>query len=102
MIAALATAEGWAVTYLGADLPAKDVARAAEETGARGVALSIIHPAGDPKISAQLRSLRDALPHGVSLIVGGQASESYTAALDSPSCDRPKLNRFADTLRSIE
>lgn len=102
MIAALATAEGWAVTYLGADLPAKGVARAAEETGARGVALSIIHPAGDPKIAAELRSLREALPHGVSLIVGGQASESYAAVLDGPSCHRPELNRFADTLRAIE
>ncbi len=82
LVAATAAAEGWRVTYLGADLPAEDIAEAAARTGARAVALSIIYPAGDPALRDELRRLRTALPKKIALVVGGAASSTYGAVLD--------------------
>lgn len=81
VVAATAASVGWRVTYLGADLPASDIADAARVTGARGVALSITHPADDPRMPGSLRALRSALPPHTALIVGGLAAPSYAAAL---------------------
>jgi MerR family transcriptional regulator, light-induced transcriptional regulator len=75
------SAEGWQVINLGADVPARDIARAAEQTGARIVALSIIHPSDDPKLIAELSTLRDRLPGGVKIVVGGDAAGSYARIL---------------------
>ena len=75
------SAAGWQVIYLGADLPARDIARAAEQTGASLVALSIIHPSDDPKLITELSTLRDRLPDGVKIVVGGDAAGSYAKIL---------------------
>jgi len=80
--AAAAAAEGWRVTYLGADLPAEDIAEAAIQTRARAVALSVVYPAGDPAVRHELKRLRALLPDRVALLVGGGASSGYRAALD--------------------
>ena len=81
LAASALSAAGWQVIYLGADLPARDIARAAQQTGAGIVALSIIHPGDDPKLIAELSILRDRLPEGVKIIVGGGAAASYAKTL---------------------
>jgi DNA-binding transcriptional MerR regulator/methylmalonyl-CoA mutase cobalamin-binding subunit len=83
LAAAAAAAEGWRVIYLGVNLPGRDIAAAARGTGARAVALSIIHPTGDPQLGAQLEAIRTDLPSGTALLVGGAAAESYRAAIDA-------------------
>jgi MerR family transcriptional regulator, light-induced transcriptional regulator len=80
--AATAAAEGWQVTYLSPDLPARDIAAVAEEGGARAVALSLVYPGDDGDLPDQLRLLRTALPRDTALIVGGAAVESYRPVLD--------------------
>lgn len=82
LAAATAAAEGWRVTYLGASLPAEEIAVAAVETRARAVALSIVYPVGDPAVGHELRRLRALLPKGVALIAGGVASAGYRAVLE--------------------
>jgi len=71
LVAAAAAAEGWGVTYLGADLPAADILAAAHQVGARVVALSLVYPADDPELPGELERIRRELPPGVVLIVGG-------------------------------
>jgi methanogenic corrinoid protein MtbC1 len=71
LVAAAAAAEGWGVTYLGADLPAADILAAARQVGARVVALSLVYPADDPELPGELARLRSDLPAGVALLVGG-------------------------------
>jgi methanogenic corrinoid protein MtbC1 len=71
LVAAAAAAEGWGVTYLGADLPAADILAAARQVGARVVALSLVYPADDPELPGELARLRGDLPAGVALLVGG-------------------------------
>lgn len=82
LVAATAAAEEWRVTYLGADLPAEDIAEAAARTRARAVALSIVSPGGDPVVGDELRRLGTALPKDVALLVGGAAVSAYGAVLD--------------------
>lgn len=81
MAAATAANLGWRVSYLGADLPVEEIAETARRTGARAVALSIVHPADDPAVRGHLRALGRALPHGVVLLVGGAAATGYTDAV---------------------
>jgi MerR family transcriptional regulator, light-induced transcriptional regulator len=82
LVAVTAAAEGWRVTYLGADLPAEDIAEAAVRTRARAAALSLVYPAGDPAVADELRRLRTALPKDVALVVGGAESAAYASVLD--------------------
>jgi MerR family transcriptional regulator, light-induced transcriptional regulator len=82
LTAATAAAEGWRVTYLGAGLPAEDIAEAAVRTRAHAVALSLVYPAGDPAIAHELRRLRALLPTQVATLAGGAAAAAYRAPLD--------------------
>ena len=81
LAASTAQAGGWRVVYLGTDLPARDIARAAEQVRAEVVALSLVYPADDPKLGAELLELRERLPRSVQIIVGGPAATSYRPVL---------------------
>jgi DNA-binding transcriptional MerR regulator/methylmalonyl-CoA mutase cobalamin-binding subunit len=81
MVAVAAAADGWRVTYLGADLPAGEIAAAALSREARAVALSIVHPPDDPHLSGELRTLGRHLIGKAELIVGGAAATGYEAVL---------------------
>jgi MerR family transcriptional regulator, light-induced transcriptional regulator len=83
LAAGTAALEGWRVTYLGADLPAAEIAGAARETGARMVALSSVY--ADPESLVQeLRLLRKALPPDVEVVIGGQGVTTLNSAGDVP------------------
>ena len=83
LVAATAATEGWRVIYLGVDLPATEIAAAALRTGARVVALSLIHPAEDPALGAHLVALRRALPADLPILFGGAAAESYRGDIEA-------------------
>jgi methanogenic corrinoid protein MtbC1 len=76
-VSALAVAEGWNVLNLGANIPARDIALTAEETGAEVVALSIVYPPDDPNVIDTLDQLGEHLHRSITLVVGGQAAGSY-------------------------
>jgi DNA-binding transcriptional MerR regulator/methylmalonyl-CoA mutase cobalamin-binding subunit len=73
MAAVSAAAEGWKVTYLGPDMPVAELVRAAEETGADAVALSVVYPDEIEGLFAALRRPGQGLPPEIPLIVGGAA-----------------------------
>ena len=75
--AATAASDGWQTAYLGASLPAEEIARTAELQGAAVVALSVVYPADDPTVDEELRRLRRLLPENTGLIVGGQSASAY-------------------------
>ncbi len=103
-IAALAAVSGWNVTYLGADLPADAIAQAALAAGAAVVALSLTHADDRRRVAGELRTVRDALPPAVVLLVGGNGAaalgrdvlpagvEVVDTAADVPHL----LSRYAD------
>jgi methanogenic corrinoid protein MtbC1 len=81
VVVTMAVAEGWRVLYLGPDLPAEEIAAAARQRAADVVALSIAHPADDPLLHEQLAQLRDLLPPGMPLLIGGAAAPAYRTTL---------------------
>jgi MerR family transcriptional regulator, light-induced transcriptional regulator len=77
LVGALAANLGWRVIYLGASLPAADIAGAARQQQARAVALSLVYPEDDLRLEGELTRLRELLSPEVGLIVGGRAMPAY-------------------------
>jgi methanogenic corrinoid protein MtbC1 len=83
IVALLARHQGWNTVYLGPNLPAEEIAAAADASQARAVALSIVYPADDPALAQELQKLRNYLRAEVRLIVGGRAKEGYARTLEA-------------------
>ena len=64
LVGAAAALEGWNVLYLGANLPAGEIADAAAATSVRVVAVSIIYVEEASRVRDEMRALRDRLPAG--------------------------------------
>jgi len=100
LAATSATGNGWRVIYLGADLPAEELARAVEHVKADAIALSIVYPTEDPRIIDELRRLRLLLPPRVGVVVGGSGAPSYADALREVGADLlPSLSALRGWLR---
>ena len=81
LAAAAATLAGWAVVYLGADMPAADISSAAAATAARAVALSIVYVDDSARTVAELTAVRDALRADVPMLIGGASAAAMVASL---------------------
>jgi methylmalonyl-CoA mutase cobalamin-binding subunit len=81
LVGAAAANLGWHVTYLGASLPAAEIAGVARQNRARAVALSLVYPEDDPRLEGELTRLRESLPPEVMLLVGGRAMPAYREVL---------------------
>ena len=93
---------GWHVTYLGASLPAAEIAGAARQNRARAVALSIVYPEDDPRLEMELSRLHEALPPEVILLVGGRAAPAYRDILEKISAlEIRDLAHLASTLDDL-
>ena len=103
LVAAIASNKGWRVKYLGTNLSAAEIGAAAHQCQARAVGLSLVYPAHDPHLPAELVALRDAVPAAVPLLIGGRAAASYMDTLLSIRAwhlaDIPLLCRKLDELR---
>lgn len=78
----IAELKGWKVTYLGANLPAEEIAAAVRFTNASAVTISISFKSDDLLISKELRRLRKLVGNDVALIVGGREAGHYEAILN--------------------
>jgi len=79
----VAASSGWKVIYLGSGLPAEEIAAVVSHLEARVVALSIVYPNDDPHLKVELKKLRQILPQGINIVVGGRAAEGYLDVLDN-------------------
>lgn len=104
LVSASAANLGWHVTYLGAGLPAAEIAGAARQKRARAVALSLVYPEDDPRLEGELIQLHEFLPSDVILIVGGRAMPAYHDVLEkigaSQVNDLTQLSLMLDDLRN--
>jgi len=82
LVGATAANLGWQVTYLGASLPAAEIAGAAHQDRARAVALSLVYPEDDPQLEGELTRLRELLSPEVMLLAGGRAMSAYGDTLE--------------------
>ncbi len=103
IVGASAANLGWHVTYLGASLPAAEIAGAARQSRARAVALSLVYPEDDPRLEGELTRLRESLPPEVMLLVGGRAMPAYHDVLEKIGAtqvsDLSQLSAALDDLR---
>ena len=103
IVGAMAANLGWHVTYLGASLPAAEIAGAAKQNRAQAVALSLVYPEDDPGLEGELTRLRRFLPAEVPLLVGGRAMPAYRKLLEKisavPLKDLADLGSKLDDLR---
>jgi len=104
LIAVSASNLGWRVIYLGASLPAADIANAAIRSGAKAVALSIVYPGDDPELAGELTTLRRLLPDETQVVAGGRSMREYLTTLRSISAvtsnDLSELGHILDSLRT--
>ena len=77
LVAAVATQLDWQIIYLGASLPATEIAGAARQSRARAVALSLVYPEDDSRMESELKLLRELLPAEVVILAGGRALPAY-------------------------
>jgi methanogenic corrinoid protein MtbC1 len=82
LAAATAASDGWNVLYLGADLPAADIAEAATQAGARAVGLSAVYTADPDALVEELRKVHSLLRAETSLCLGGSAAGNVRAHLE--------------------
>lgn len=103
LVAALAAEQGWRVVYLGADVPAGEIAAAAALRHARLVALSVVYPAGDEAVAKELRDLGGLLGDGIGLAVGGAAAASYVDVIrEAGGVVLPDLRSLRPVLEGYE
>ncbi len=79
LVAAAAGLEGWHVTHLGVDLPARDIAGAARTLGAAAVAVSLVNTDTLPSVGEALAELHQSLPEGTAILLGGGAASRLDA-----------------------
>ncbi|MEO8337476.1 MAG: cobalamin-dependent protein [bacterium] len=79
---AAAAAQGWRVIFLGADLPAADIATCATDVDAQLVALSVVYVENRADMLAELRALRSMLPARIGMIVGGAGANVLRVDLE--------------------
>ncbi|MES1258980.1 MAG: cobalamin-dependent protein, partial [Gemmatimonadota bacterium] len=77
-----AAAAGWRVTYLGPDLPAAEIARAAIAVGVQVVAISTVYAESPAHVIGELTALRLALPATVALVAGGAGAVAIARKLE--------------------
>ena len=98
-----ATNAGWRVVYLGANLPAAEIAGAARKKRARAVALSLVYPEDDANLPGELTLLRETLSEETALLVGGRAMPAYRETLVRVGAilveGLPQLGQALDRLR---
>jgi methanogenic corrinoid protein MtbC1 len=82
IIAVLASADGWNVTYMGPDLPAEEIAAAIDRLHPKIVALSIVYPNDDFTLDREMMKLKNLLNNGVKIIAGGRSVMAYEKTLE--------------------
>ncbi len=102
LAAATAFEAGWDVLYLGANIPAEDIAAAMKIRGARAILLSLIYPHGDSATMDELKELRHFLGDDIPMIAGGQAVLSYSQSLAQIGAQVfSSVEGFEEALRDI-
>jgi len=104
IMAVVAASEGWNVAYMGANLPAEEIAGAAKQNNSKAVLLSIVYPEDDPILVQEIRKLKRNLPDNVTIIVSGRASISYNTVLEEVGAVKTdgiyKIRTILESLRS--
>ena len=79
--AMLAASAGLGVSYLGADLPAREIVDSVEPAGAQVLVLGLTTAAADKTRERELKTIVRELPEGVELWAGGRGAERHASMI---------------------
>jgi len=79
--AMLAASAGLGVSYLGADLPAREIVESVEPAGAQVLVLGLTTAAADKAREKELKTIVRELPKGVELWAGGRGAERHASII---------------------
>lgn len=82
LAAATAGSLGWRVIFLGASLPAEEIAAAAWTVGADAVALSLVYLPRELQVVDDLRRLAKRLPPETRFVVGGRNAREHAKLME--------------------
>lgn len=103
LVGAVASHLDWQIIYLGASLPAVEIAGAVRQSQARAVALSLVYPEDDSRMETELTLLRELLPADVAILAGGRAMPAYRDTIQKigavPTGDLSDLATKLEALR---
>lgn len=101
LVGAAAALDGWNVLYLGANLPAAEIAQAATAADVRVVAVSIIYVEDVEQVIDEMGTLRELLPQKIVLAAGGAGATSIARQLlDIGVRIQSSVSGFLDEIRS--
>ncbi|MDP4175048.1 MAG: MerR family transcriptional regulator [Bacteroidota bacterium] len=83
LVSVTAASMGWKTLHLGANLPAEEINKAALDSGAKVVCISLVYPSSDEKTKEELKQLAQLTSHNIKVIAGGRAAKSYSEVIDS-------------------
>jgi len=72
----IAASGGWNVTYLGPNLPAKEIADAAKQGNVKAIGLSLVYADIYTDLVSEFQALKKAAPADSTIFVGGRAVDS--------------------------
>lgn len=103
LLAATAAAlEGWRPILTGEDLPADEIAMAAQAVSAAAVGVSVVSPDDWSSMQRQVRELLDTLPQDTRLILGGAGAADLARMLADVRVNvAGSLVAFRETLREL-
>lgn len=80
--AMLAASAGLGVSYLGADLPAREIVESIEPAGAQVLVLGLTTAAADKAREREVKTIVRDLPDGIELWTGGRGAERYASIIE--------------------
>ena len=99
--AMLAASAGLGVSYLGADLPAREIVDSVDPAGARVLVLGLTTAAADKTRERELKAIVRELPQGVELWAGGRGAERHSAIIRPRGLILPDYNAYQQELVRI-
>jgi hypothetical protein len=89
------------VSYLGADLPARDIVDSVEPSGARVLVLGLTTAAGDKARERELKTIVRELPEDVELWAGGRGAERHASIIQPRGLILADYNAYQQELVRI-
>ena len=83
MAAIIAAMQGWRVRFMGAEMPATDIAAAVLSTESKGILLSLASRADEKFLEQEINTLSSALADDTFVIVGGGQAQRYAPLFSS-------------------
>ena len=94
LAASIAADQGWCVMYLGTDLPAEEIAAAAESSQSSVFLLSLVYPMPDTRLLDEVSLLRKLVGSEVMLVAGGRAAWPCARSSRPPASRWSRISRI--------